>query len=372
MSRFLKASTSRSSLSFGLVVTGMALAALVGCGSGSGSYYGDASQSEAAAGSDSEGVDLPSDDSNDAGSGGKGSKGGTSGNGGNGSGDADPETGATIGDSDPDDNDPDDNDPGDVDNNAGGAGGAGGAPDAGGAAGAGGDSTAPTDPDALRFADVSCVHEQLGLKSVTEGQNIECGFQVLGKSGKAATLSCQDLQGKPVDCNPNGAQPLQIWPDGAQPLPLTFAGFWGGTNGLGGSTVSIVLVASDGTETARHRLDIPIAVDNGVPDAPTLKVDCGQAKGSTTVEIEAGKNLDCIGSVVDLDPDMLEYSIDLVSAEAPTWLPIPAAGGLWGTGYFGWTFFAQAADVGKSFDYTFKVNDYVHTPVTTTFTIVVK
>jgi hypothetical protein len=337
MSRTFKASASLSSLSVSLVVTGVALAALAGCGGGS-YHQGDFSQQEATAGADTEGDDTPSDDARDG-----ASKGGT------GTGPAMPGTAGAPADDDDDDDD-----------------------DAGGAGGAGGGTTGPADPDALRFENVSCVHEKLGLSSVTEGQLADCNFHVLGKPGQTATLSCEDLQGQPIDCDPNGAQPQQVWPDGAQPLPLTFAGFASATTGMGGSTLSIVLVASDGTETARHRLDIPVTADNGVPDAPTLTVDCGQAEGSTTIEVEAGKNLDCTASVVDPDPDMIEYSIDLASADAPTWFPIPASGGLWGTGFFGWTFFAQAADAGKSFDYTFKVNDYTHAPVTATFTIVVK
>ncbi len=346
MSRSFKASL--SSASVGLVVSGVALAALVGCGDGS--YQGHAAAQEAAAGAGEEGVDEPSDDG--AGGAGAASKGNQRSGNGKGAGAAEGGAGGTASGDEADDNE------------AGAS--------AGGAGGAGGDTAEPPDPDALRFANVACVHDELGLSEVTEGQYVECRFEILGKAGQSATLSCEDSKGQPVDCDPNGPQPQLIWPDGAQPLPLTFAGFTAATDGLGGKTLSIVLVASDGTETARHPVSIPVAADDGVPDAPTLSVDCGQAKGSTLIEIQAGTNLDCIGSVIDPDPDMLEYSIDLVSSDAPAWLPIPASGGLWGTGTFGWTFFAKPDDVGKFFDYTFKVNDYTHTPVTTTFTIVVK
>lgn len=250
-------------------------------------------------------------------------------------------------------------------------GGAGGAPSGGSIAGSGGSGGAAIDPDALRIANVSCEHERAGQTSLTEGQYVSCSFDVLGKSASKFVLSCEDTHGKPIECG-SSSRRFNIGPDGALDLPYERASFGGSTDSLGGTTQSIVLVATAGAEVARKRLDFKIDADDGVPVRSLLSVDCGQAPGVTVIEVQADKNLDCLAKVLDPDPELLEYKIDLVSVDAPTFFPTPYSGGLWGTGFFGWTFFPQASDVGKSFEYRFWINDYVSAPVEQKLTIVVK
>lgn len=225
--------------------------------------------------------------------------------------------------------------------------------------GAPGPDAAPTDAqvdaapsDELRFTDLWCEPDVLNGEPLHLDEWLDCYFRVTGASGRMTTLSCEDGQGMPMDCD-GGWPPRWIEPVGPSPLPIEEGYFTMVVGGPGRMPGSVVWVADDGVQQERLELSWQMMV-NGPPD---IWVDCA---GNDTgfVSVTAGDLLDCVVHTWDPDlGDIVEWAVFLEQGPPPMSEPTPQ----WGEGpeptFWAWQTDLQEA--GEILTYRFLAHDSV-------------
>jgi hypothetical protein len=242
----------------------------------------------------------------------------------------------------------------------------GGTAGAAGAAGAAGGGGAPN-PNALRFENARCSYQVTGATTLVDGMPIECGFDVLGDPNRQVTLSCEDALGKPIDCSASstGAQAV---PFGPQPIPLVRGQLLDWASGMAGKTYSIVVVASDGVETAKHPLLIPIVADDGINVAPTIDFDCdGDTDGQ--VDVTAGETVSCHIVYYDPDPGTFEYSLQRTQGADPVNYVSTEVGAAYTSRELELSWQTDASEAGTSASYELGADDTVAPAVKKTIAI---
>jgi hypothetical protein len=208
---------------------------------------------------------------------------------------------------------------------------------------------------ARSFSSFRCSYAVTGATSLVDDMPVDCRFDVLGDPSRQVTLGCENTQGQPVDCSASSPM-LQAVPFGPQPIPLEGAGLLDWPTGMAGQTYSMVIVASDGVETAKQLVEIPIVADDGINVPPTIDFDCaGDTDGQ--VDVTAGETASCHIVYYDPDPGTFEYSIQRSLGLDPLNYVSTESGGTYTSRELDLVWKTDASEAGTSTTYELTADD---------------